>query len=172
MRNTIGAALLIAAVGAPPVNAEPATAAAPPAPRQIPGLTVADTHPGACVDCHVVYRDRGMDKRLSVALKKWTDGEVERGLLALTRTSALAGMAIKGRHPEAADSLDDIPAACLDCHDDAAGKAPPFSRLIHLVHLTGGAQNHFVSVFQGECTLCHKLDGRTGVWSIPSGPEK
>jgi len=29
-----------------------------------------------------------------------------------------------------------------------------------------------MTLFQGECTHCHKLDAMTGKWSMPSGPEK
>ena len=42
---------------------------------------------------------------------------------------------------------------------------------MHLVHLTG-AKNTFVAAHKGDCTACHKLDTRTGEWSVPSVPEK
>ena len=142
----------------------------PPAPRQVPGLTTIDTHPRACTDCHIVYPELGMDARLGARLQKWTQGNVERALLELARASAPAGAAIEGRHPESANSLRDVPNACTDCHDDDSTRAPPFSRLIHLVYLSGAASNHFTAVYQGECTLRHKLDTRTGRWSVPSGP--
>ena len=32
----------------------------PPA-RKIPGMTAADTHPGACVDCHIIYKEMNLD---------------------------------------------------------------------------------------------------------------
>jgi len=147
------------------------TAALPPA-RQVPGITTADRHPQGCVDCHVVHEDKGIDARLGVALQAWTAGNIEPTLLAQTRATMPTGVVAKGRHPSAEDSLEDIPAACLDCHDSGSKKAPPFSRLLHLVHLTGGAKNPFMTVYQGECTHCHKLDGQTGAWSVPSGPEK
>jgi hypothetical protein len=44
--------------------------------------------------------------------------------------------------------------------------------MMHAMHLTGGEKNPFLTMYQGECTLCHKLDGRTGAWTIPSGTEK
>jgi len=167
----VTAALLAAVTGLPAAAADTAAAGSPPAPRAMPGLTTADTHPGACVDCHIAYPERGMDARLSVQLARWTRGEVDPRLLRQARASAPTGAAIEGRHPESTDSLGDIPGACLECHGAEAREAPPFAGLIHLVHLDGGAQNHFVTVFQGECTLCHKLDGRTGRWTVPSGPE-
>jgi len=107
-----------------------------------------------------------------VALKAWTAGKVEPGLLAQSKATAPAGVTLKGKHPAAEDSVEDIPAACLDCHDAASKKAPPFSRLLHLVHLTGGVKNVYVTTFKSDCTNCHKLDAKTGEWSIPSGPEK
>ena len=70
-------------------------------------------------------------------------------------------MTLKGKHPSAEDSLEDIPNACLDCHDAGSKKAPPFGQLLHLVHLTG-ANNEFVTTFKGDCTHCHKLDAKTG----------
>ena len=138
-----------------------------------PSLAVAavDAYPNACIDCHVVYKDKGLDERFSVALKQWTTGKVDPGLLAKAKASAPAGLVLKGKHPAAEDSLEDIPGACLDCHSSGSKKAPPFSRLIHLIHLTG-AKNSYVTNFKSECMHCHKLDPQTGEWSLPSGAEK
>lgn len=147
-----------------------ADAPLPPA-RPVPGLTAADKHPEGCVDCHVVDKTRGHDERLSVALAEWTAGKIDAELLAQTRASMPAGVTAKGKHPAAEDSAEDIPAACLDCHDAGSRKAPPFAKLLHLVHLTGGGKSPFMTVFQGECTHCHKLDAKTGEWRLPSGPE-
>ena len=170
-RVVVPTALLAAVLGLPATAGSPATAGTGPGPRVVPGLTGEDTHPGACVDCHVDYPERGTDARLSVRLARWTRGEVDPRLLRQARASVPPGAASEGRHPESSDSLGDIPGACLECHGTDAREAPPFARLIHLVHLEGGAQNHFMTVFQGECTLCHKLDARTGRWAVPSGPE-
>ena len=82
-----------------------------------------------------------------------------------------AGVPVKGKHPAASDSLEDIPAACLDCHAPDSKKAPSFTRLMHLVHLTG-SDNGFVKATKGDCTACHKLNEQSGEWSLPSGPEK
>jgi cytochrome c553 len=114
---------------------------------------------------------KGVDHRLSTALAKWTAGKVDAGLLAKAKAAAPAGLALKGKHPAAEDSLEDIPSACLDCHSADSKKAPPFARLMHLVHLTG-ANNTYVANFKGDCANCHKLDGKTGEWSLPSGAEK
>lgn len=131
----------------------------------------ADAYPMGCVSCHTVDKAKGADHRLSVALTQWTLGKIDADLLAMSKASAPAGVTLKGKHPSAEDSLDDIPGACLDCHDAGSKKAPPFGQLLHLVHLTG-ANNTFVSTFKGDCTHCHKLDAKTGAWSMPSGPER
>ena len=131
----------------------------------------ADPFPKGCVSCHTVDKAKGADHRLSVALAQWTAGKVDADLLAKSKASAPAGVVLKGKHPAAEDSLDDIPNACLDCHDPGSKKAPPFSQLLHLVHLTG-ANNVFVTTFKGDCTHCHKLDAKTGTWSMPSGAEQ
>jgi hypothetical protein len=136
----------------------------------VAAAAVVEPYPNACVDCHVV--DKGADHRLSVALKNWTAGKIDAGLLAKSKASAPAGLVLKGRHPSADDALDDIPNSCLDCHGTTSKKAPPFTRLMHLVHLTGGAANAFVTTYKSDCTHCHKLDAKTGEWSLPSGPEK
>ena len=131
-----------------------------------------DPYPNGCVDCHVMQKDKGSDLRLSVALQNWTSGKVSTDLLAQSKASAPPGLVLKGKHPAAADSLEDIPGACLDCHSVTSKKAPSFARLLHLVHLTGGTNNAFVTTYKSDCTSCHKLDSKTGEWSLPSGPEK
>jgi len=139
-----------------------------------PALAAAavDPYPNGCVSCHVVDKAKGVDHRLSVALAKWTSGKIDAGLLARAKASAPAGLTLKGKHPSAEDSLEDMPSGCLDCHGVDSKKAPPFSRLIHLVHLTGGANNTYVTTFKSDCMSCHKLSTQTGEWSMPSGPEK
>ncbi len=131
----------------------------------------ADPYPNGCVSCHTVDKAKGTDRRLSTALAKWTAGKVDAGLLAQSKAAALGGLALKGKHPSAEDSLEDIPSGCLDCHSADSKKAPPFSRLMHLVHLTG-ANNAYVANFKGDCANCHKLDVRTGEWSMAGGAEK
>jgi len=137
--------------------------------RPIPGITAEDAFPMACVSCHVVLPD-GRDVRLSSLLMGWMD-EVDPILLAKAQSAAPAGLTLAGRHPEAAEALSDIPAGCLVCHGSDATLAPPFARLLHRIHLVGGEENHFLTMFKGECTYCHKLDATSGAWRIPSGPE-
>jgi hypothetical protein len=136
------------------------------------GNAAVDAFPDGCVSCHVMEKEKGQDHRLSTALKAWTAGKIEPGLLAMSKATAPAGVALKGKHPAAEDSLEDVPGACLDCHDAGSKKAPPFARLLHLVHLTGGTKNSFVANYKGDCAHCHKLNAQTGEWTLPSGAEK
>lgn len=136
------------------------------------GAAAVDPYPNGCVSCHVLDAGKNVDHRLSVAMKEWTSGRIEPGLLAKSKAAAPAGLVLKGRHPAAEDSLEDIPGACLDCHDAGSKRAPPFVRLLHLVHLTGGVNNAYVTTYKSDCMHCHKLNTQTGEWSMPSAPEK
>jgi formate-dependent nitrite reductase cytochrome c552 subunit len=136
------------------------------------GLAAVDPYPTGCVSCHALDKAKGTDERLSLVLKEWTAGKIEPGLLAKSKASAPAGLVLKGKHPAVEDSLDDIPGACLDCHDAGSKKAPPFAQLLHLVHLVGGVNNAYVTTFKSDCMHCHKLNTQTGEWKMPSGPEK
>ena len=142
----------------------------PPAP-QIPGLTATDPHPRSCVDCHIVYPQMKMDTRLSTLMKRWVD-KVDPKLIALAQAAAPAGVRLKGKHPKVAVAGKRVPQSCLGCHKATSTKAPPFGRMLHLAHLVGGEQNHYITVFQGRCTHCHKLDPANGRWSAPSGVER
>jgi hypothetical protein len=112
-----------------------------------------------------------MDTRISTLMQAWYK-EVDPRLLEKIRPSAPHGEMLMGKHPKADASLKDIPKGCLKCHKKGSDKAPPFVGMMHRIHLTGGEENHFLTLFQGECTYCHKLDLATGQWSLPSGPEK
>lgn len=143
----------------------------PPPARQVPGLNAADAYPKGCVDCHINMKEWNKDVRLSTLMAKWND-EVDPKLLEHARAAAADPAKITGKHPQATASLKNIPGACLACHKKDSKTGPPFARLVHAIHLTGGEQNPFMTYFQGECTHCHKLDAKTGQWSIPSAPEK
>lgn len=159
--------IAIPAAAQPPQGGPPM----PPA-RKIPGITAPDTHPRACVDCHINYVDMKLDARFSTLMKGWT-AQVPPPLVSHAKSAAPAGLAIRGKHPAVPEgSFRNIPASCLACHGKASKTAPPFARMIHEIHLTGGDTNHYLTMFQGECTLCHKLDAKSGGWTIPSGPEK
>lgn len=139
--------------------------------RAIPGITAVDSFPRGCVDCHRNDPDQGINERISILMAQWTKGVVDSTLLAQARRAAPPGVSLTGEHPLMPAALNSIPDGCLGCHRRDATNAPPFSRLMHLVHLTGGAKNRFLTTFQGECTYCHKMNPQTGAWSIPSGPE-
>lgn len=138
--------------------------------RKIPGITTEDAYPRACVGCHVVYEERNLDVRLSTLLEGWTRS-VEPELLEIAQSVSPPGITLEGKHPSVSFALSDIPSACMACHSKTADGAPPLGQMVHIIHLTRGEVNPFLTVFQGECTHCHKLDPVTGTWSIPSGPE-
>lgn len=142
----------------------------PPA-RKIPGITVADDHPLGCVECHVNYAEMNLDVRFSTLVRQWNEA-VDPSLLAKAQASAPRGVILRGRHPVMKSGFDNVPAKCLTCHGRESKKAPPFARMLHMIHLTGGEANHFLTMYQGECTYCHKLDAKTGQWAVPSAPEK
>jgi len=129
-----------------------------------------DTFPNGCVDCHTSTA-KGGDARLSVLLSKWNTA-VEPSLLAKSRAAAADPAKIKGKHPTLPSSGANLPQGCLTtCHKKSSVIAPPFTVLMHSIHLTG-TPNQFLSAYQGECTHCHKLDVKTGAWTMPSGAEK
>lgn len=138
--------------------------------RNIPGITTPDQFPNACVDCHINYTEMNMDTRFSTLMKLWRE-KVDSALLVKAQDAAPEGMILKGKHPKAPTSFNKIPAECLTCHSKKSNTAPPFARMIHMIHLTGGANNNYLTIFQGECTYCHKLNSNTGEWTIPSAPE-
>ena len=141
-----------------------------PQPRAIPGITVDDQFPHSCVSCHKNYTEQKMDVRLSSIIKAWSE-KIPEDMLAKYQASAPEGITLKGKHPSTIDGQSSIPEACNKCHGKSMKTALPFSRLMHLIHLSGGKQNLFLSMFGGECTHCHKLDQKTGAWTIVNGKE-
>jgi len=153
-----------------PAGPDAGTGSAPPA-RKIPGITAPDQFPSGCVDCHLNYPELKLDARISALMAGWGRS----GSSTLTsRMQALApaGVKLKGGHPEVKSALGDIPAACIKCHAKPSTRSPSFGSMMHVIHLGGLKDGHFLSIFQGECTHCHKLDINTGTWRIPSGPER
>jgi len=143
----------------------------PPLARKIPGITAPDQFPGGCVDCHKNYPEMKLDVRISTLMQGWTNG-VEATFLEKMQPLAPAGLQLKGRHPAvSAAMLEDIPGSCLKCHGESAKKAPALGQMMHVIHLGGVKDGHFLSIFQGECTHCHKLDSATGMWRTPGGRE-
>jgi len=142
----------------------------PPA-RQVPGITAEDQFPNGCVDCHIIQPGINLDVRLSSVMRPWKE-QVDQKTLAKAQASSPKGMVLKGKHPAVDYAFKDIPAACLKCHGKTSKQAPPFSEMLHAFHLTGGGENPFMTLFQAECTHCHKLNLTTGALMMPSAPEK
>jgi len=165
------AVILLMLAGSIPSIAGSQEPPAPPPSRQIPGLTTPDQFPRGCVDCHVNRPDLRLDVRLSTLVGQWQT-KVDSALLARVRRFTPAAIPLKGKHPKINAATAEIPKTCLMCHSRTSTVAPPFVRLLHGLHLVGGANNHFLTMFQGECTHCHKLDKTTGVWSLGGGTEK
>lgn len=163
-------ALLLLAVPSTPFGSEP-PAGAPAQPPAIPGITAPDAFPNACVDCHLNYREQNLDVRFSTLLAAWQQGAAPK-LLEKARAAAPAGVTLTGKHPAVSGAVSDVPRKCLACHGKASTKAPPFAVMLHAIHLEGGAENHFVSLFGGSCTHCHKLDAKTGKLTVPSAAER
>lgn len=149
---------------------KPTSAQASPPARKIPGITTEDAFPRGCVDCHTNHPEMNLDARISSLMKGWNN-KVEPPLLAKAQATAPSGVTLKGKHPAAAFALKNIPAGCLTCHSKKSTLAPPFAQMLHRIHLTGGEENRFLTVNQGECTHCHKLNVSTAQWSLPSAPE-
>ena len=143
---------------------------APTEPRKIPGITDKDQFPNSCVSCHKNYPDMKYDARLSTVLAAWKEN-VTPAILAKAQSIAPDGITLRGKHPYVAKPDDNIPEACNKCHGKSMKTAFQLSKLIHVIHLTGGKDNHFLTMFNGECTHCHKLDLKTGLWSVMNAKE-
>lgn len=138
---------------------------------EIPGLTVEDPFPRGCVDCHIDRPEEKMDVRISTQIRTWSE-RVDTEVLERVRTITADTVELSGRHPLLpAQSYEDIPASCMECHDGTRQGIPRMGPMLHALHLVGGQENHFLTVFGGECTYCHKFDADTGNWSILSAPE-
>ncbi|HEX5042895.1 MAG TPA: hypothetical protein VFV75_08315 [Candidatus Polarisedimenticolaceae bacterium] len=153
------------------VQGTPGAPSPPPPARKIPGITATDAYPHGCVDCHINYVDEQRDTRFKTLLASWSE-RADPALLAKAQATMPTGAALKGKHPAVGTALQSVPAKCLPCHSKTSKTAPPFAPLMHAIHLGGGADNPFLTVFQGECTHCHKLNAKTGLWSVPSAAEK
>ena len=138
---------------------------------EIPGITAVDQFPHACVSCHKNYKEINMDERLSTILKEWSENGVNEKLLAKIQAAAPEGVNLKGKHSYKPNDNTSIPEDCNKCHGKSMKTALPISQLVHIIHLSGAKDNHYITMFQGECTHCHKLDMKSGTWSVPNGKE-
>jgi len=133
-------------------------------PQNTPGP---DRFPNGCVDCHVQLPDR--DVRLSTVMKQWSE-QVPPALLEKARRVA-GSRPLTGRHPAVTRATTDVPVACLSCHGRESTVAPPLGSLLHAIHLGGGEKNHFIALFDGSCTHCHKV-ADDGQLTVASGAER
>lgn len=138
--------------------------------RNIPGLTSADMFPMACVSCHKNYPDMKMDARLTTIFKDLAE-KVDPAKLAKYQAAAPEGVTLKGKHPTKTNENTSIPEDCNKCHGKSMKSALPLGQLIHIAHLTGGKDNKYMTMFNGDCTHCHKFDSKMGTWSHPNGKE-
>ncbi len=133
---------------------------------RIPGITVEDTRPNGCVDCH---REDGSEKpALKTLIKEWTE-EVPSELLEKAQAAAPAGVELKGKHADIVAMIANIPMDCLTCHSEKMSKAinaPELARLMHLIHFAGGEENEFITEYEGQCVQCHTLNKETGELTI------
>jgi hypothetical protein len=117
-----------------------ATAKEPPF---LPGLTVKDTTPNGCVDCHKLI-DAKHDYRLNV------------------------GLAQNDEHPDITKIVKKVPTDCFMCHKEGT-KAGPLQTQLHKVHYQKPAENPFVTMYNGACLNCHALKVETGIVSVKTG---
>lgn len=139
--------------------------------RSIPGINAPDQFTKGCVDCHRNYVEMKMDVRISTMLKEANEEGLKPELLAKFQAAAPEGVTLKGKHPWKSDENTSIPEACNKCHGKSMKSALPMSQLMHVIHLSGGKDNQFIAMFQGDCTHCHKLDSKTGKWSVVNAKE-
>ena len=150
LATIVGALFIMAAVTM--VYAEDAKTKVP----EIPGITIKDSHPNGCVDCHRNVPNRA-DYRLSTKITEWAtkgaDAEIMERAKAAWPTANLSG-----KHPNVAGMIKSqkIPTTCLSCHGEDSSK--PLYRALHTIHYTGGADNHFISSYKGFCTQCHSVN--------------
>lgn len=72
----------------------------------------------------------------------------------------------KLNHP-AVSAVSTVPNDCLKCH---RMRKPVFSQSIHKAHYKKGPLSEFNKKFNGECSQCHQMNGKTGVAFNKSGP--
>jgi len=142
-----------------------------PPPRAIPGITSEDQFPTACVGCHLKYRDMNLDTRLSTVMRAWSK-QVDPEFLQIAQSVVDPDLVLSGVHPEVDVAQQEIPAVCLNCHESGTDNPVPLVPFLHKVHLDSKGKAVFLSMFQGECTHCHKLDKATGRWSVPNATEE
>lgn len=123
----------------------------------IPGITAEDDTPNGCVNCHRERPDINRDFRLSTYIEEWATEGAPEEVLELA-AAAWPETSLSGQHPNVAGMVaaQEIPDICLMCHGHDSDK--PLERVVHLLHFSGGAENHFITGYGGFCTRCHTVD--------------
>jgi len=119
---------------------------------EIVGITVEDVNVNGCVDCHN-NDSADSDYRLSTTIKELSE---------------------QGKHSDVSAMVNIIPNDCVMCHSEQMAEGmgtEPLGPMMHKIHLVGGADNYFITGYEGQCTHCHALDKETGEFSIKSGEE-
>jgi hypothetical protein len=109
------------------------------------GITVEDTYPNGCVDCHSNQGAHRVD-RLNILVNN-IDG-----------------------HPNVTQIVNTLPEGCGMCHRPGVA-AGPLNTQTHRIHYENPAENDFIGYYAGECLACHTLNPATGQMSIKSGPK-
>lgn len=140
----------------------------PPKPRSMPGINAPDQFKNGCVSCHKNYPEMKYDGRLSTILTAWSEATEPK---ILAKVQAIdPTITLKGKHSFKPNSETSIPEACNKCHGKMKNAFPLF-QIVHAIHLSNDKDNHYLNMYQGECTHCHKLDPVKGTWSIINGKE-
>lgn len=138
--------------------------------RKIPGITDKDANPNGCVSCHKNYPEMKADFRLSKIFTEWAE-KVPDAMMAKFQAIAPDGIQLKGKHPYKVKEDDNVPEVCFKCHGKSMKTAFPMQALLHTIHLTGEKNNHFLTMYNGDCTHCHKFDQKSGFMKIVSAKE-
>ena len=112
-------------------------------PLALPAEETADAFPDGCVSCHV-DRTGTIDMRLHVLLREIGHPDVSR--------------------------VRRVPRDCLRCHrPDEDSDDPPLSALVHEIHYDIPTANSFVTIYEGECGRCHRMDPDEGEAHVKIG---
>jgi len=142
---------------------------------EIPGITVEDTHPLGCVDCHKPRPDIGQDF-LSLEIKEWAEEGAPDEIMNVAK-AAWPEASLTGKHPDVSGMVaaQELPGVCLMCHTEDSDK--PLPPAVHLIHFSTkpeytGEDPAFLRIYGGFCTQCHALDPDVGTMTMKSGKEK
>ena len=111
---------------------------------KLSGITVEDTHPNGCVDCHAQNGDK--DYRLITGLKYIKD------------------------HPDINVKVKIVPKDCLECHKSKE-EGGPLNLITHKAHYQNPQENNYIKFYQGDCLGCHSIDAATVKVSMKNGPK-